>query len=133
MTEVVVFPDVEKLLVDHLGTTLPDYGWDVPVSTKVPNPRPVEFVRLFVTGGTRRDIVTDRPTVVVEAWAQVERLALDLAEMCRGIIYAIDVIGGTQFYYCETASRPQNLPDPDTHQVRYSATYSLQYRGAAIE
>src|SRR5262245_14737009 len=133
MSEVIVFADVEALLVPYLHDQLNLFGWpDVPVATRVPNPRPDEFVRVMVTGGTQRHIVADAPTVVVEAWALTEVRASELATLCRGLVYAIDTIGGVQFYRPETASRPQNLPDPDSNHVRYTATYSLSYRGAAL-
>lgn len=135
-TEIVVFPDVEQLLCDYLTATLPAH-WTVPgggvlkVGTRVPNPRPAEFVRLFVTGGAQRDLAVDTPRVTVDAYAERESRAHDLAAICRGLIHAIDTVDGVQFYRIESGSRPQNLPDPTTGQTRYTATYSLDYRGAA--
>src|SRR5262245_57169489 len=132
MTEVIVFPDVEALVVNYLSAALPGYGWDVHVGTKVPDPRPDEFVRVIVTGGTQRDLIVDQPTIALEAWAILEPRAADLAALCRGLLYAMDVVDGVQFYHCDALSRPQNLPDPQSDQIRYTATYSLSYRGAAI-
>lgn len=132
MTELVVFADVEQLLIDHLTEQLEELDVPTPVSTRVPNPRPDEFVRLFVTGGAQRDIIVDQPLVTVEAWAQRESRAVAIASLCRAVIMAVDMLDGVQFYRIESASRPQNLPDPTSDHVRYTATYQLDYRGSAF-
>ena len=70
MTEVIVFPSVEKVLVAALNAVL-----DVPVSTKVPAQRPPSFVRLVRVGGSRPNLVTDRSIVTFECWATDEPAA----------------------------------------------------------
>jgi len=136
MTELVVFGDIEQLLVDYLTEQLDQLDVGIPVSTRVPllsnGTRPPEFVRLMVTGGAQRDIVVDSPLVTVEAWAERESRAVAIASLCRAIIHGIDEIQGVQFHRIESASRPQNLPDPTTDQIRYTATYSIDYRGAPL-
>lgn len=130
-----MFADIEMLLVDHLTEQLDQLDVGIPVSTRVPTingERPDEFVRLMVTGGAQRDIVVDSPLITVEAWAQRESRAVAIASLCRAIIHGIDTIQGVQFHRIESMSRPQNLPDPTTDQIRYTATYSIDYRGSSL-
>lgn len=106
--------DIEGLLVSYLRA-----GLDVPVSTKVPNPRPAAFVRVMRTGGPVSQRVLDLPQVSVTAWAassvsaerladQVRSLLLDGASRSTAGLHRVRV---ESFYYD---------PDPDTGSDRYS-------------
>lgn len=134
MSEVIVAPDVESLLVSYLSSELAARLAEpgVKVSTKVPNPRPGRFVRVLLTGGAgRSSVVLESATVTVEAWGERETDAYSLAQLCRGLIHAIDVVNGVQFYRVEDFSAPANLPDPNSGQVRYTASYVVRVRGSA--
>ena len=124
MSEVIRFPSAEKLLV---ATLKPILG--MPVVTKVPNPRPGTFVRLKKVGGTRRDIVTDSPMVVVECWAPTGPEADDLSQLVRGHIFALapDTVRKVR----EIAG-PQDFPDPISEHPRYQFTVQLYTRGTAL-
>lgn len=124
--EVIVFPDVEQLLVDAYKTELAARDWNVPVGTKVPTQRPAEFVRIIRTGGTRRGLVLDDAQVTVEAWGQRESRTSQLAQLCRGLLPTFDFVYGVDEF-----AAPANLPDPTTSQVRYTATYRVTVRGYA--
>jgi hypothetical protein len=124
--EVIVFPDVEQLLIDELKPALAARGWAVTVSSRVPSTRPAEFVRLMRTGGVRRGLVLDDAQVTVEAWAKSESRAVELAQLCRGLLPTFDPVYGVAEF-----SAPANLPDPTTAQVRYTATYRVTVRGYA--
>lgn len=136
MAEVIVFPDVEALVAAYLQAELrsrPAYA-DIKVTTKVPKPRPEMFVRVIRTGGVTANLVTDEAVLAVEAWASgttAEADAVALAQLCRGLLHAIDMVDEVQFYRPRTASAPANLPDPSSGQVRYTATYAVRARGAA--
>lgn len=134
MAEVILFPDVEGLLADYLRAELgsrPGYT-DMSVSTKIPNPRPERFVRVMRTGGSTPSLVVDDATILVEAWANKESDAVALAQLCRGLMRVLDVVSGVQFYRVDTFSAPANLPDPNSGQVRYTATYAVRVRGAGV-
>ena len=47
---------------------------DVPVSTRVPNPRPRRFIRLSRAGGSRGYGV-DHPRLIIECWSTDEGIA----------------------------------------------------------
>lgn len=125
----IVFPDAEGLLVDHLRDAL-----SVPVSTKVPNPRPDTFVRLSRVGGLRRDFFTDSPMVVFEAWGATEVIAHDLGSEARSRVYALagELLGETQVYAVREVGGLQAYPDPATESPRYQFTASLDLRGTEI-
>lgn len=133
MTEVIVFPDAEGLICDWLPGELADRGRTVTVSTKVPNPRPSEFVRVIRAGGPQLNLVQDRPTLIVEAWAATESAAASLAELSRALIKSTagTVIGGVTVYRVDELGGPNNNPDPDSAQARYTVTLSMLLRGTA--
>lgn len=129
MSEVIIFPDAEALLIDLFADELPGFGYSIPVASRVPNPRPSTFVRVMRAGGVSRDRVIDVPTVAVEAWAPTETAAIALASTLRGILHAAESSRG--IYSVGEFAGPANLPDPATSQIRYTATYSVGVRGTA--
>lgn len=129
MSEVIIFPDVEALLIDLFVDELPGFGYSIPVASRVPNPRPSTFVRVMRVGGVATNMVTDTATVAVEAWAATESAAIALASTLRGILHAAELSRGV--YSVGEFAGPANLPDPATSQIRYTATYSVGVRGTA--
>lgn len=129
MTEPVLFPDAEALLVAYLGGLLA-----VPVSTKVPNPRPASFVRLRRVGGARRDLVTDSPVLVFECWAATETEAERLAATARAHVGALEqtTVSGVYVRSVEEVGGPVPFPDPATDTPRYQFTARLNLKGSAL-
>jgi hypothetical protein len=78
-------------------------------------------------------LVVDSAQITVEAWAQHDTDAEDLALACRAIVGAMEatVVGGVTIYDVSEFSGPGLLPDPQTDQSRYTFTTSVQVRGAA--
>lgn len=134
MTEVIVAPDAEQLVCDWLQPELSARGRDVPVGTRVPSPRPAEFVRVIQSGGERPNLVQDRPTLLVEGWAASESAARSLTELARGLIRSMpgQQIDGVMVYRVDELGGPTNLPDPDSAQSRYTITLSLLLRASAL-
>lgn len=124
MSEVIVFPDVEGILVSALNARLDEH-----VSTKVPNPRPASFVRLVRVGGNRRNVITDRATVVFECWAASNVAAERLCALVRAHVHALapDTVRRVR----EVAG-PQSFPDPLSESPRYQFTAQIDTRGAAL-
>lgn len=131
MTEAVLFPDAEVLLVAYLSEALPG----VPVSTKIPNPRPdVPFLRVLRVGGTRRDLVTDQPMVVVEAWAGDDGPASDLARLAQAYVFALAQTDRPQGYVRavrEVGGIADN-PDPVSESPRFTFTVQIDTRGVPL-
>lgn len=135
MPEVIVFPDVEAIVISYLNAEFVSRSETARASTKVPNPRPTKFVRVLRTGGPSEHLVIDRAQLTLEAWADKATAAIALMQLVRGIMRSIDQVtydGATyQFYAPQEFSGPANLPDPDSSQERYTETFSVGVRGTA--
>ncbi|WP_045076269.1 hypothetical protein [Psychromicrobium lacuslunae] len=131
--EIIRFPDIEKLLCKYLTNmlALTDQA-GVKAGTKVPVKRPRAFVRVLRTGGARQNVIYDRAQITVEAYADDEVTAEDIAQLCRGFIHRIDQVDDVQFYRVDEFAAPANFPDPLTSQTRYIATYQIGVRGKQI-
>jgi hypothetical protein len=115
--EIIVFVDAEDVLCTWLAAQLDALDHDLPVGTRVPDPRPDRFIRLIRTGGVRYTLVTDAAQVAVECWDVVESAAAAMAQLCRGLINAA----------------PVNLPDVLTGHARYTQTFEIHLRGTAVQ
>lgn len=132
--ERIVFPDAVAATIGALNSQLSALGFaGVPVRSRVPNPRPSRFVLVFRTGGPRANIVTDGAQVTVEAWADNDADAHDLAQAARAIVNSLEgtVTGGVTFYGVEELAGPGNLPDPESNQSRYTWSSIVNVRGDA--
>jgi len=130
----ILFPDAAALACAVLADGLPAQGFAVPTGTRVPDPRPSAFVRVLRTGGLRDTPVTDWAQLTVEAWADDEAEAQDLAQMCRALLMGApgSVVNGATVCAYNELSAPQNLPDPTSAQPRYGFTIRLRLRGTAL-
>jgi hypothetical protein len=129
MNEVVLFPDVEALLVRVLPERV-----GVDVSTKVPNPRPASFVRVKRVGGSRPNRVTDSAIVVVECWAADDVAASDLGRLTEAHVFALAQTShdGDFVRRVREVGGLQSFPDPVSESPRYQFTVSLDTRGVAL-
>lgn len=129
MSEPIVFPDVEALLVRVLPSLV-----GVSVSTKVPHPRPDSFVRVKRVGGGRRDLVTDEPIVVVECWAADEVAASYLGRTTHAHVYALAQTShdGDYVRAVREVGGLQSFPDPLSKTPRYQFTVQMQTRGVPL-
>lgn len=135
MQEVIVFPDVEDLLVAYLSAELPAHGDAATAHVTVPDPRPDRFVLVPRVGGVKRNLVVDSPTVGVECWAATPKQAHDLCQLVRGLLHALPdkTVAGVAFYRMEEFAGPANLPDGGlSGQARYILTVAVSCRGTAI-
>ena len=131
--EIILFPDVEALLVSGFNAYAPTVAEieDVRSSTKKPRTLPDEFVIFRRVGGATQNLVVDQPLVAYEAYAGTEPRAERIAQHVRAWMRAIDTINGVQFYGPVSPSGPVNLPDPDTNKPRYTGVATVRTRGAA--
>lgn len=130
----VLFPDTVTLSVDYLAEQLVDAGYDTPVVSAVPNPRPAEFVHLYRLGGPRNTPVSDRAQIAVDTWGDDDIAAHDLAQIARAHIVAMygQVVAGVQVYRVDELSGPSSLPDPESGQARYSFQVAVMVRGTPL-
>jgi hypothetical protein len=133
-----VAEDAEKAALTALTSRLPEAGepTTIPASTSIPKPTPSEFFRIIVTGGGDRDLVTDQPTITVEAYSRGEVRAERLAAKARAIFEACardGDMGGVPCYRVALFGRPQNLPNPQVPGwYRYTFSISADLRKTAV-
>jgi hypothetical protein len=133
-TEVVVFPDAITVVATYLRAQLPSHGYTgIHVGSRVPDPRPARFVRVDRVGGAKPNLVTDAATLVVEAWAADEPAAHTLAQVCRGLVHAMEgtTQSGVPIYRVNEFAGPATLPDPTSDQARATQTLQVHLRGSA--
>lgn len=130
MNEVITFPDAEALTVQYLLTV----GTGAHISSDVPDPRPDLLVTVLRAGGTRRNLISDSPMLIVQAWASTKGAAHDLCQLVRAHIHAMagTKVNGVWAYKVTEVGGPAYLPDPDTNTPRYQITVQLHLRGTAI-
>ena len=121
----VIFPDIELAVCNVLRNQ--SLG-GIRVGNKVPTTRPSEFIRVLRTGGVMETIRSEAAQVTVEAWAQTEFRASAILAICRAIINRSEGI----VFGAKELSGPINLPDPSTAQIRYTMSFQIRARGAAI-
>lgn len=127
---VVVFPDAVLVTIQYLRGVLPD----VTSVSRVPNPRPTEFVRVQRLGGIRRNLILDRPRIDVECWSDSEEGAEALCASVRAYVLAMaGKRGDTTVYAVAEVSGPMWLPDSASGQPRYSFAVEFSTRGTELE
>lgn len=131
--EVIAFDDVVKAGQSYLRPALVARGRELPVVPRVPKPRPVEFVRLERVGGTRGDVVTDRPMLDVHCWAATDADAMTLAILVRALLLAMrGRNGGVTVYDVGEVGGPQPHTDASTGAPYVAFTVWLDMRGRTI-
>ena len=75
-------------------------------------------------GGTRLNLILERPLLIVECWAADSVAAFDLAARACAYLGAIDdPLGDVVLTVTpDDLSSPINMPDPDTTSARYQFT-----------
>lgn len=124
---VVEFTDATALVIGHLNDALTS-----PVSRTVPNPRPASFVTVLRTGGAVDPLpLTEGAQLTIEAWSTSAPNAYLLASDARLALHQMagTVVDGVAVYRVEEAAGPQDLPDPESTQARYTFTVIVHLRG----
>ena len=131
MAYIALFPDAAERIADaiqvrHRAT----FGSALVTTNRTPSPRPAEFVKVILVGGTQRDRVTDVPTLAVEAWAATRSRAAALAQEVRAVIASLEgaTFAGYTVQDVAEFAGPGDLPDPLSDQSRYTATYAVTIR-----
>lgn len=135
MTEHVLMPDAEQLLIDGLTTELAGLGFPVPIGTRVPSPRPASSVQVMRTGGIAPTMISDRAEVSIDSRGPSEMAAATLAANVRSAMHHLEgqIVGGTMVYRVEEAAGPSNYPDPYTpDESRYTQLFTVHVRGDVL-
>lgn len=86
----VIFPNIEARCVSFLKSVLSP---DVYVSTRIPNPRANQMVRVTRTGGGRINVGMDAPQVLFECWAPSDYESSELARVVRAQVGSMEEFG----------------------------------------
>lgn len=111
-------PPVGAAVIEFLGVL------GVPVSSQVPNPRPSEFIRVIMQGGSRRNLGEADPVVIVEAWASSSYAAMLLAGRAWSALEGAEWLSADVWVAAHSASLPVDFPDPTSEQARWQFTYT---------
>lgn len=127
---VLIAPDVEKAATSYLRSELSARGFPATVATRVPASMPALMVRVELTGGTRRDVVTDRPQITVEVWHSSSVTASQVARLAEALMLdaAGETAGSLWVRRVESVGGAQDFPDPDTNRPRYMFTVRWHVR-----
>lgn len=110
-------------MVAHLNSAL-----DVPVATRVPDPRPAAFVRVLVTGGAGiQSSVFMSVRYTIEAWASVEQDAYQLADEARSHLIRVNSLAGHPVDGYAELGPPVDFPD-ESAMYRYQWSFDLRFR-----
>lgn len=116
-------PDVIAAVVPHLVDVL-----NVPVSSKVPNPRPDRFVTVRETGGAgRQDTVLYRASVQYFGWAETDQDARSLTAQARTALLGManGSFGDVQIFAVREVGAVGWFPDPDSGQARFVGSVEI--------
>lgn len=132
MPEVIIYPDVAEKATTWLTAQLPGQGSAAVVGTFYPaDSDGLDVVVVRRVGGVRRNLVTDAATVTVEAYADSEADAHDLAQIARGLVHAMAGGGVAGVYRVDEVGGLGYLPDPVNDRHRYTITMEIAARGVA--
>lgn len=122
--ETVIFPDARAALISHLSDVM-----DVPVSSRVPNSRPPDFIRVLHAGGAGAiNPALDDVAFTLESWSTDEGSAADRAQLIRAHLRNAVTMDGHAVYAYNEWGPPVDLPD-ESGQFRFTFTFSLRIRG----
>lgn len=138
--EAITFPDAEAVVVAYLNGRLAADGDTARATTRVPRERPARFVRVILTGSTRRNLSQQDAQVTVECWDSgpsepgKQPPVIDLMQKVYGWLCALDVDGahvplGSDGW----VGGPYSDPDPETGSPRYVMTVILRQRAIVME
>lgn len=118
--------DAEQAVIDELTPR------GFAIATSLPAVLPDGFQRVVGAGGTQRDLVTDTPTLVLEAFHKKESQALADANRMLALIEAAiraGRLGNETAYRLQVVALPQNYPLPSVpSHKRYISTIAPDIR-----
>lgn len=120
--EALTFPDGKALLIawlkEHSGLT---------VASKVPNPRPDEFITVQDAGTDRIDRHIREVTFTLNFWAKSTPRAYGMGSVALAYFEILDEFNGVPVYRPRDWGPPVELPD-ESGQPRYTATVSYRLK-----
>jgi len=134
-TPPLMWPDAELLVIDYLRAGLAlvdtvDYpaADGIAIGVKVPEGRPVPFVRVNRVGGVRAGVF-DQPRILLESWAAHSHSAAANLDLIRDLMWQLTgERSGYSVSNVVEVGGPANIADPDTGSPRYLMTFGFTVR-----
>lgn len=129
MADSVIAPDSVGRVIEYLSGEL-----GLLVANRLPHELPGEYVRVSRVGGGTFGRVTDRPMLMIEAWAGTGSRACEIVFQARSLLSRTGrhIPGLFVTRYAEVGG-PVDLPDPDTNMPRWRFTVELQCRMIGVD
>ncbi|WP_028477863.1 hypothetical protein [Nocardia sp. CNY236] len=133
MVEIVLFPDVEELVVGYLTARLTERGDDTLVTRSPPESPPGRMVRVRSAWGEDRGRALSSRFVTIQCTDETPSGAAELTELCFAILRSSwNDPSVPRIRDAVLADRPDDrLPDPDPYVPNYQFTLSILLRGQA--
>ncbi len=140
LRQLIVYPDAELLVVEHLrariAARVDDWAQGVKVGTRTPAASgPGRYLLVRRIGGTEAMLVVDAARLDVMVWHDAGDWPRgQLAQYARGVLLALPgrTLAGVAVYRVEEFTGPVTMPDPvdDTRLVTLFSV-EIRLRGAA--
>ncbi len=126
--------DAEAEVVAYLNAALAARGDTARATTRVPDDRPSRFVRVALTGSTRRSVAHIDAQVTIECWDTDSVGASELTSLAYALMCAMDtgeahVPQGSDGW----VGGPAYLEDPTARVPRYVMTAIVRTRARTLE
>jgi hypothetical protein len=140
MIPIVIFPDVQRVVVDYLTDVLADrtepYVFGVKVGTVVERPRLPVAVTVERAGGVRTLPSVDNPRVEIVVWHGTDEDAHLLAQLVRALLHAMPGVveattGPVTVTRVADFAGPFRSPDPQSDHPRVRLTVEVGVHPAA--
>lgn len=126
------YPDSVEVYARYLREAMAARGDPVPAGTRVPAQRPRRFVTVHRIGGSRLDVITDRPRLDVHCWGATEEEAADLVAVVRPLTFAAPGWRGAVVYDVAEVGGPNLLVDSETSLPKYAFAVEVSIRGVRL-
>lgn len=124
--EALVFPDGKALLIAALKAQM-----GLRVASKVPDPRPAEFIRVQDAGTDRVSRFLREYTFTLDFWAQSTTRAERIGAEALARFESLDAVDGIPVFRPRDWGPPVELPD-ESGQPRYTATVSFRLKSSPL-
>lgn len=133
---VVIYPDIEALVVEHLTDELPNYYDGIfEIGSRKPSPMPTGrgVIQIRRVGGIPETPVSDVARVDVLVWHDTDEQAHDLMAVVRALMYVLRGHTNPNVYRVNEFLGPTRYADPDSDQPRWLLTDEIAVRGQPLE
>lgn len=119
VAEAITFGNAEAAVIGYLTALA-----GVPALRVLPSPLPPSFVRVMLTGTSRRHLAAADAQITLECWAKTDAAAETLGRLVYGLMSAMDLPDGTHVPQGEDGwlGGPYASQDPTTGTPRYVMT-----------